>query len=301
MNTIYTSEPEPERQQELPLHEVSPLRKFTHFTGAVVSVALVFGLGFWGYKIAVRDVTAVPVVRALAGAMREAPDDPGGQRAEHQGLAVNSVQSDGTVAAAADEVLLAPNPVALAVEDIAQSEVYTGADDQRAAQQSDDTTVAPTHLVDVIADAIQSDQQSLDLGNTGSAAVVKDGLAALPGVRRSPRPKARRVAALIGDVSATNKGTDIIDVDPSSIASGTRMVQLGAFDTRKDAQREWAHIAQRHSDLMGAHKRLIQKAESGGRSFYRLRMVGFNDLGDSRRLCSALLARGTPCIPVTAR
>ncbi|HMO73487.1 MAG TPA: SPOR domain-containing protein, partial [Paracoccaceae bacterium] len=34
---------------------------------AVVSLALIVGLATWGYRLAVRDVAGVPVVRALEG------------------------------------------------------------------------------------------------------------------------------------------------------------------------------------------------------------------------------------------
>jgi hypothetical protein len=53
-------------------------------------VALVVGLGVWGYKLAVRDVRGVPVIQAMDGPMRIAPEIPGGEIADHQGLAVNA-------------------------------------------------------------------------------------------------------------------------------------------------------------------------------------------------------------------
>lgn len=79
------------------------------------------------------------------------------------------------------------------------------------------------------------------------------------------------------------------------------MVQLGAFDNRKTAMQEWDNIVARQGDLIGNRKPVVEEATSGGRKFVRLRMVGFTNINDSRRLCAALLARGTPCIPVTAR
>ena len=60
-------------------------------------------------------------------------------------------------------------------------------------------------------------------------------------------------------------------------------------------------LLEKHGDLLEGKDRLVIEAESGGRKFYRLRAAGFNSLDESRALCSALLARGTPCIPVTAR
>jgi hypothetical protein len=47
--------------------------------------------------------------------------------------------------------------------------------------------------------------------------------------------------------------------------------------------------------------RIIQKATSGGRVFYRLRAMGFEDIADARRFCSALVAQNADCIPVVTR
>ena len=49
-----------------------------NWAGAFLSVVLIAGLATWGWKLWVRDVSGVPVVRALEGPMRVTPDDPGG-------------------------------------------------------------------------------------------------------------------------------------------------------------------------------------------------------------------------------
>ncbi|MCB2111496.1 MAG: SPOR domain-containing protein, partial [Rhodobacteraceae bacterium] len=85
--------------------------------GALTSVALVVGIGIWGYKLAVRDVTGIPVVRALQGPARIAPADPGGDFAGHQGLAVNEIAADGVAPPAPDRLTLAPRAEGLAGED----------------------------------------------------------------------------------------------------------------------------------------------------------------------------------------
>ena len=64
-------------------------------TGALLSVALLAGMGVWGYQLIVRDAHGVPVVRAMGGPMREAPESPGGELALHTGLAVNEVAAVG--------------------------------------------------------------------------------------------------------------------------------------------------------------------------------------------------------------
>ena len=68
---------------------------WTNTAGAVVSLALIAGIGVWGYELMMRDVNGIPVVRATGTEMRVRPEDPGGQLAEHQGLAVNEIAARG--------------------------------------------------------------------------------------------------------------------------------------------------------------------------------------------------------------
>ena len=88
------------------------------YAGAVVSLALVAGVTFWGYQLVMRDVSGIPVVRAAEGAMRVAPQNAGGEIADHAGLAVNEVAGEGEAAGPADSLLLAPETQALAEEDM---------------------------------------------------------------------------------------------------------------------------------------------------------------------------------------
>ena len=92
-----------------------------NWIGAALSLGLIAGLGYWAYQLVVRDVTGVPVVRALEGPMRIAPEDPGGSTAAFQGLAVNAIAAEGTAEAPADLVVLAPVEVNLTEEDRAMA------------------------------------------------------------------------------------------------------------------------------------------------------------------------------------
>ncbi len=82
---------------------------------------------------------------------------------------------------------------------------------------------------------------------------------------------------------------------------GTRLIQLGAYDSRETALKEWVRISAKHHDLLGSKNFLVQHVETGGRQFYRLRAVGFADSTESKAMCSALIQRGAQCIPVVAR
>ena len=84
-------------------------------------------------------------------------------------------------------------------------------------------------------------------------------------------------------------------------AASARAPKLGAYPSYEVAQSEWVRLTEQFEDYLGSKTRVIQKATSGGREFYRLRAMGFADLSDARRLCSALKAEQADCIPVVAR
>lgn len=290
--------------------------RLVSMAGAATSVALVLGMGYWGYRLAVRDMTGIPVVRALEGPMRIAPDDPGGQIADHQGLSVNVVAAEGGVSVPADQLVLAPAPIGLSEDDQTGTALGVAApaassamaalpdaalpDDEEAAfdpmqPASADGTSEITALVESLtADAVPL-SGDLDITlNTPEPAVY-----ALPqgAMAQSPRPRARPA----GQVAVAAVRAEAPEISGSSLASGTRLVQLGAFDSEEIARGEWDRLSGKFADLMGDKTRIVQAAKSGGRTFYRLRALGFADEADSRRFCSALVAESAACIPVAVR
>ncbi len=120
------------------------LARIVGLTGAVLSAALMAGLVWWAWALMQRDVYGVPVVRALEGAMRESPADPGGSEARHQGLAVSRVQAEGMAAPPPAELVLAPQPVDLLPEDLPQSVLMAG---KTLADAPATATVAPAEAL----------------------------------------------------------------------------------------------------------------------------------------------------------
>jgi hypothetical protein len=126
---------------------------------------------------------------------------------------------------------------------------------------------------------------------------------------RSPRPVARpnrtaaAGAAAPAETAAAEAGAPAApaEMDPASIAAGTRLVQFGAFDTADEARAEWARLQVRFGDLMADKAMVVQSAESGGRTFFRLRAHGYEDEADARRFCAAFVAEEAACIPVAHR
>ena len=295
--------------------EGGPKLSLLNWVGALISISLLAGLAVWGYKLAVRDVAGVPVVRALEGPMRIQPENPGGRQASYQGLAVNNVQSDGQAEPTADTLILAPAPIDLiaADEPIQATRPASVTVEEQPSEEAAvlaSAQVNPTEVTDVdaLADQVAA-SVTTELAQDASAEVeeARDVIAAsVPGVSKSPRPKPRpegdfvaRAAAAAETVSAPTG--DAQEVDATAIPSGTRLVQLGAFDTADMAREEWARLVGGFGDYFEGKSRVVQEATSGGRTFYRLRAMGFSDLNDARRFCSVLLVKDAACIPVEVR
>lgn len=308
-------------------HEAAKsLTNMTNIAGAVVSLALITGVGIWGYKLMVRDVSGIPVVRAAEGDMRVRPEEPGGQLALNQGLSVNAVAADGVAQAPADRLVLAPRPMTLNDDDtpMLASMVVPGVASRpqsALAERADDSAQQPD-----VAAALQSGSVD-DLVSqltAGVAPIEEDGEADFtettsdqieqpepvqavfkgPGPNLSLRPKVRPASA--PDMVIPARAEVVADkpaeeIDAASLATGTRLVQLGAFDSPEVAREQWVRIEGRFGDYLTGKSRIIQKAQSGGRTFYRLRAHGFDDLSEARRFCSALVAEGADCIPVVTR
>ena len=331
--------------------------RLVNLAGAACSVALIAGLGLWGYKLAVRDVSGIPVVRALEGPLRIAPENPGGEVALHQGLSVNAVAAAGTAMPLPDTLKLAPREVELAAEDEAGLAVLSAlpsaggeavADaplDVAALPQLSASAVpvevaapdplalesAPTDAASDLAPLVEAEPLpatqedavaaalAAALADTGDVpaeteATGEAGLAVAKSLRPPVRP-VRADAVVVADAAvaeaplaeaAAPPADQIVaavpsEVDPSTIATGTRLVQLGAFDDDAGARAEWSKLQGQFPELIGGKAMVVQSAQSGGRTFFRLRAHGFADEDEARRFCAALLAENASCIPVAQR
>lgn len=330
------------------------IRQVAHGLGTLVSLAVIGFGGYWGYRQIMRDVHGIPVVRALEGPVRIAPEDPGGMVASNAGLSVNDVQAAGAASAPEERLMLAPASVGLEAEDLpgaelpvpqvtgneAGNELATPAEAADAELVVDVERAVPVPaalseeippddpIARAIALATASSAGALPLSSGGEVpgrperdGGAEDGAPPPPdlpddgGVQLSPRPP-RRPAGLTGAVAsvAAPAGARAVQgeegrpeaeppaaLEASAVPAGTRLVQLGAFDTAEDAREAWSRISARFEGLMADKTRIIAEVSTGGRSFWRLRAMGFADLSDARRFCTALIAERADCIPVVAR
>ncbi|MGI3184960.1 SPOR domain-containing protein [Nioella aestuarii] len=293
-----------------------------NWIGAMMSVCLIVGLAIWAWQLTVRDVSGVPVIRALEGPMRVAPENPGGSVADHQGLAVNRITEGAEAAPAAERIVLAPAP--LDIEEIDLSSASLPTETGPAASGTGEETLALIDRLLEDASPLEPLDPVVEPGNAAAVnpvdAAVAEALtgtprpvievisSTIPGVSRSLRPLSRPenvvlVASLDPAVPAAAQPVtgSVNEIEAEGLATGTRLVQLGAFDDAETAREEWTRLARLYPDFFSDKDRVIQRAVSGGRAFFRLRAHGFDDLSDARRFCTALNAQGAPCIPVTVR
>lgn len=300
---------------------------FINGAGALTSLALIVGVGIWGYKLAVRDVSGVPVIQALEGPARVAPDNPGGELAMHQGMAVNRIAAEGTAAEPADRLTLAPSAAALSDEDAAmgamagnEAPVAAGGQSPVVQPPAGGETITPASmrpaepLPDGPADTINLEDGAVaDVPFVAPDVISKD----IPGVSASLKPLARPSQ---GEMSAASAdGVDVmaeaaaaavaealapeaaVDVDPATLTAGTRVVQIGSYANEADARLNWDTTVARFGPLMQGKRRVIEPSESGGQTFYRLRVEGFTDTEDARAFCSALKAENAVCVPAVVK
>lgn len=284
------------------------------YAGAAVSLALVVGVSVWGYQLIMRDVSGIPVVRAVEGAMRVAPQAPGGEIASHAGLSVNDVAGVGEAASPSDSLLLAPATAGLAEEDLRveplaeADEVLPAADVIPTEQQiptaletaiiTDPDTPLTTEGILALADQIAGTAAPLTALADGEAVdptVTVDGEAvasapeidpSVPGVSVSLRPSVRPVRAVVAAPAAPG-------IAPAASAP---VVQVADTSTAVAAALAEATIATNGALPVGTN--LVQlgaypSAENAAAEWTRLAGLFATYMGDKDRVIQEATSGGS--------
>lgn len=272
--------------------DTSLLNALLGWLGAGLSLALVGGLIWWAYDIAVRDTRAIPVVRAMEGPARVAPDDPGGFQAPHTGYAVNAIAGEADRAPVAEQVALAPAPVTITKDD---------APALRPGSQP------ATEVIRSSVDRAVMDALGIEPAAEGAETSVP---ADTTGAIRRPQLRPA-VGAEVSRVSATAAlpvaAAVAVSAGPGSplsadeVPAGTRLVQLGAFPDEASAQSAWSNLSSGYAEYFDGKRPIYEQTEAAGLSLVRLRAHGFENRAEARRFCEVLLAGQAECIPVLTR
>jgi len=267
-----------------------------NFAGVALSLALILGVGFWGYKLIVRDVSGIPVVRAMEGDMRVLPDNPGGGVAAHTGLSVNEVAALDEAGGPEDRLVLAPRTAGLAQEDLEAQPVAEAIANVIAQEEQPVETAIAQDDVSVLAAQLANLSTEPPLVPQATASEIAP---TVPGVATSLRPVIRPANFRIpAPATAAAAETTEVAVTTTVFPAGANLVQLGAFPSPALAAQEWDRLQGRFGQLIAERGRVIQVSNQSSATWYRLRASGFADRAEARRLCAALQAEGAECIAV---
>ena len=282
-----------------------------YWTGAALSLFLLAGAIGWSYQLIVRDVNQIPIVRAQLGPLRVAPDNPGGLTAANQGLSVTQLAvnekpllSNEIYLAPAAEILNEEN-LALKVKEEYESNKVDGAFEIK------EVNAENSMNLEALPDQKEVDIRSNDVGVLSKAAFsqkkieIENAVSLALSITNDPdkslswlRPKIRPVGFYRnGNITEDQ----IVSNEPMpKLPIGSAVVQLGAFDSKSLAESEWQRFEKILGSILIPKKMVVQKAESGGKIFYRLRASGFSDISDARQFCTAISDK-VACIPVVTR
>jgi hypothetical protein len=282
-----------------------------YWTGAALSLFLLAGAIGWSYQLIVRDVNQIPIVRAQLGPLRVAPDNPGGLTAANQGLSVTQLAvnekpllSNEIYLAPAAEILNEEN-LALKVTEEYESNKVDGAFEIKEVNAENSINL------EALNDQKEVDSRSNDVGVLSKVAFsqkkieIENAVSLALSITNDPdkslswlRPKIRPVGFYRnGNITEDQ----IVSNEPMpKLPIGSAVVQLGAFDSKSLAESEWQRFEKILGSILIPKKMVVQKAESGGKIFYRLRASGFSDISDARQFCTAISDK-VACIPVVTR
>jgi hypothetical protein len=283
------------------------LNMIFYWIGAVLSLSLLAGAIGWSYKLVVRDINQIPIVRAQLGPLRVAPDNPGGLTAANQGLSVTQLAVN-EKPLLSDEINLAPAAEILNEETSASllrevdklnqiDETYEikeiNAENTISLDGSSGAMKAETaSKTESLLAQVAFSQKKVEIENAVSLAlsITSEFDPSLTSLRPKTRPR-----------SVQQNRELIVSKEPmSKLPIGSAIVQLGAFDSKSLAESEWRRFEKLLGSILAPKQMIIQKAESGGKIFYRLRASGFNDISDARQFCTAISDK-VACIPVVTR
>ena len=282
-----------------------------YWTGAALSLFLLAGAIGWSYQLIVRDVNQIPIVRAQLGPLRVAPDNPGGLTAANQGLSVTQLAVN-EKPLLSNEIYLAPaaeilneESLELKVKEEYESNKVDGAFEIK------EVNAENSMNLEALPDQKEVDSRSNDVGVLSKAAFsqkkieIENAVSLALSITNDPdrslswlRPKIRPVGFYRnGNITEDQ----IVSNEPMpKLPIGSAVVQLGAFDSKSLAESEWQRFEKILGSILIPKKMVVQKAESGGKIFYRLRASGFSDISDARQFCTAISDK-VACIPVVTR
>lgn len=297
-----------------------PRRRASAWAGAATALALLAAMGLWVWDVGTRETAAVPVIAAYVGPIKLPPPREEDGRRSHADM--SAYELAGARPDAPMPVAYAPDAPAPMEEDVALGRLeplgerapaglpatvalpqgsLAGEGPQlsaltpdipvpRAALVPDPATDAASQA-EAIASELSTPVQSEPVPPAGTGSALAP--AAAPVAFRRPE----RIAALSAEPDASPPADRLA----AEAADAPYQLQLGAFLSREETVSEWRRISERYPELLHNRALAMQTTQSGGQTYYRLRVGPFTSLIEAASLCEALKARSQDCIPAANR
>ena len=87
-----------------------------------------------------------------------------------------------------------------------------------------------------------------------------------------------------------------VAVTAPATASGSYVLQIGAYNSQGDADAAWKNYQAKHAALLSGYAPNVQQADLGDKgTWYRLRIAGFANKDVASALCDRLKTDGGVC------
>lgn len=274
----------------------------------VLGVAVIgFGaLAYYAYQSGSQSVAdgQMLVVEAEEGAIKETPAETGGEEFPHQDKTIYEALSPyrtdpkvETLLPVAEEPVI-PQP---AVNDgkptakPAETTSYVKAEPKEAVV--DRTVPAPVAKPIENAEAPKAPESAPAPVKTPEPAKIEtvEVIDSTVATKATPAPVAPKpVAAKAPEPKPVAKPA--AKPAATTAGSGNYKIQLGAYGSDAEARQNWSKITAKHGDVVKGSP-LIVVADVNGKTYYRLRAIGFNSADDAKAACAKLTSRGQGCFP----
>jgi D-alanyl-D-alanine carboxypeptidase len=87
---------------------------------------------------------------------------------------------------------------------------------------------------------------------------------------------------------------------PASLPKGAFHIQIGAFNTKGEAERQLASVRERAATVLGAHPPYMSQVKRGDKTYFRARYVGFDAKAAAAGVCSELKRMEIECLVMKA-
>lgn len=282
------------------------------FVVAVTVVGFV-ALAWYAYKTGTQSVADedLIIVEAEKTPLKEKPDDPGGMKFPNQDKTVFETFAGNTQPPKVERVMPTPEePIAKKI-DLAETKSWVNEEAKKKeaatgkAEQIMGVEKPVTELAQKAATISPSAGEEVVSFTKSSAENPKTIAVEKPGVVEKPAPLEKPVEVSVAPVKTTVKQDPkpfaVNPVVPAKsegkkASSGKVKVQLGAYQSDKEARDAFAKMQKKFSSLAGRSPTVV-KADLGAKgTYYRLRVGGFASDAEAKKFCGGLSAKGQACI-----